>query len=205
MAKVKICGLQSEEDIEIVNVLLPDYAGFIFCPSKRQLDVDKASSLCASLDDRIKRVGVFVNQNRRFIERAREECSLDVLQMHGDEAPDQCMHEGCEVWKAIRVRNSASILLAEAYTTDRILFDAYDKDAYGGSGKEFNWELLSLYKEKERMILAGGLSPENIEAAVSEVRPYAVDVSSGVETEGRKDFEKVKLFIERARRASVYE
>ena len=201
MTKVKICGLKREEDIEIVNALLPDYAGFVFCPSKRQVDINKAGALCAALDRRIKKTGVFVNQDRSFIEKARKECGLDVLQLHGEEAPGECVFEGCEVWKAVRVKDRSSLVLAESYRTPRILFDAFEENSHGGLGKSFNWELLRLFEDKERIILAGGLSPENVAAAVREVSPYAVDVSSGVETEGKKDFEKVKLFIENARGA----
>jgi phosphoribosylanthranilate isomerase len=198
MAKVKICGLRNEEDIEIANALLPDYAGFVFCPSKRQVGIGKASALCAALDSRIKKAGVFVNQTRDFIEEAQRECELDVVQLHGYEAPEECVY-GCEVWKAIRVKSVASIVLADSYNTDKILFDAYDANKYGGSGKTFNWELLHFFNDKDRLILAGGLSPGNVGDAVRIVSPYAVDVSSGVETDGRKDFEKVKLFIEKAR------
>jgi phosphoribosylanthranilate isomerase len=199
MTKVKICGLRSEEDIEIVNALLPDYAGFIFCPSKRHVDIRKALKLCGALDSRIKKAGLFVDQDRGFIEEARKQCGLDVLQLHGNEAPEDCVYEGCEVWKAVRVKSAASIALAYSYDTDRILFDAYDENAYGGSGKAFNWELLQMFIDKGRIILAGGLSQENVNKAVRFVRPFAVDVSSGVETDGKKDFEKVKLFIKNAR------
>jgi phosphoribosylanthranilate isomerase len=205
VAKVKICGLQREEDIDIVNALLPDYAGFIFCPGKRQVDIGKAAALCAALDSRIKIAGVFVNQSRSFIEEARERCGLHVLQLHGYEAPEDCDYSGFKVWKAIRVKSAASIVLAESYHTDRILFDAYDENAYGGSGKAFNWELLRLFQDKQRIILAGGLSSGNVEDAIRRIRPYAVDVSSGVETDGRKDYGKVKLFIENARGAKTDE
>ncbi len=202
MAKVKICGLRSEEDIEIVNALLPDYAGFVFCPGKRQVDISKARKLCAALDSSIKKVGVFVDQDRSFIEEARKQCGLDVLQLHGNEPPEDCAYSGCEVWKAVRVKNAASIALAESYDTDRILFDAYDENTYGGSGKSFSWGMLRLFKDKQRMILAGGLSPENAAEAVRFVRPFAADVSSGVETDGKKDFNKVKRFIENVRGAN---
>lgn len=202
MIKIKICGLRLKEDIETVNALLPDYAGFVFCPGKRQVDIDRARTLCAALDSHIKKVGVFVNQDRSFIEEARRECGLDVLQFHGDEAPGECVYDGCEVWKAIRVKSRASIVLAESYHTDRILFDAYCEDAYGGSGKAFNWELLRLFEDKRRIILAGGLSPENVGEAVRIILPWAVDVSSGVETDGRKDFKKVKTIIEKTREQS---
>lgn len=205
MVKVKICGIRREEDIEIVNALLPDYAGFVFCPSKRQVDIGKAASLCAALDSRIKKAGVFVNQDRGFIEQARRECGLDVLQQHGDEPPGDCVFEGCEVWKAVRVKSRASIEFAGSYHTAGILFDAYNESEYGGSGKVFNWELLRLFEDRRRIILAGGLSPENVAEAVQSVRPWAVDVSSGVETDGRKDLGKVKLFIENARGIEIDE
>ena len=203
MVKVKICGLRRREDIEIVNELLPDYAGFVFCNSKRRLDVCEAAALCAALDGRIKKVGVFAFQERAFIEKAAAECGLDAIQLHGDETPEQCVYRGVEVWKAVRVRDEESVRLAESWPAERILFDAYDDKTYGGSGKAFDWELLRPFKDKRRMVLAGGLSPENVAAAALKARPYAVDVSSGVETDGRKDYEKVKLFIENARRAKV--
>ncbi len=205
MTKVKICGLGREEDIYMVNELLPDYVGFVFCPSKRQVDINKASALCAALDRRIKKVGVFVGQSRSFIEEALNECGLDVLQMHGSESFEECRYEGCEVWKAIRVKSRASIALAESCATDRILFDAYDENSYGGSGKTFSWELLQMFEDKQRIILAGGLSPENAGDAVRLVRPYALDVSSGVETDGKKDYNKVKIFIQNTRGQRYYE
>jgi phosphoribosylanthranilate isomerase len=201
MTKVKICGIRCLEDIMTINALLPDYAGFVFCPGKRQIDIEAAGALCAALDSRIKKAGVFANQDRSFIEKTRRACGLDVLQLHGDETPGECIYEGCEVWKAIRVKDIESIAPAERYRNGRILFDSYDMHAYGGSGKVFNWRLLYSFKDRERMILAGGLSPENVAAAVSEISPYAVDVSSGVETEGKKDYEKVKQFIENVRGA----
>ena len=199
MTRVKICGLQCRGDAEIINVLKPDYAGFIFCPSKRQVEIGKAKKMCALLSPDIKKVGVFVNQDRRDIERIAGECGLDVVQLHGDETPEQCRYDGCEVWKAVRIRGKDSLEAINAYSVDRFLLDAYSDSAYGGMGKVFNWDILSNYAGKSDIVLAGGLNSSNIEKAIAAVAPYAVDVSSGVETGGKKDFDKVNELIKKVR------
>ncbi|MDD5017437.1 MAG: phosphoribosylanthranilate isomerase [Eubacteriales bacterium] len=199
MTRIKICGLGCRGDVEILNVLLPDYAGFVFCPSKRQIDPGKAKKLCVLLGSSIKKVGVFVNQKRGDIEKIKGECGLDVVQLHGDEAPGECAYDGCEVWKAIRVRDEKSLAAMEEYRVDRFLLDAYSENAYGGTGKAFNWDILGAYKGKNDIVLAGGLNPLNIEAAIRTVAPYAVDLSSGVEHNGKKDFDKVKDLIQKVR------
>jgi phosphoribosylanthranilate isomerase len=203
MVKVKICGLTRPEDIDIVNALKPDYIGFVFAESRRRLTAEEAGKLSAALNGGIKKVGVFVNAERETVKRAAGICGLDIVQLHGDERPEDCIFPGLEVWKALRIREAADLRRMEDYRADRFLLDAYVQDAYGGSGTAFNWDLLANCGRKGEIVLAGGLSPENVEAAIRAVRPYAVDVSSGVETAGYKDYRKVKEFMERARKENA--
>lgn len=199
MAKVKICGITSDNDIDIVNALLPDYVGFIFCESKRQVPLSMAKALSYTLNSKIKKVGVFVNEKRDTIKKIVKECGLDIIQLHGDEKPMDCFFDGCSVWKAIRIKDAIDLDKMRFYTVDRFLLDTYTKDVYGGSGRTFDLSLIRLLKNKNEIMLSGGLTIRNVEAAVKTVNPYAVDVSSGVEIDGKKDFYLVKKFIEKVR------
>jgi len=198
VTKVKVCGLTCREDVEIVNALKPDYAGFVFAPGRHYLNDDRAKDLCAMLDGSIQKVGVFVNEEKNRIEEIIKKSGLDAVQLHGDERPEDCGFESCEVWKAFRIRQKGDLMRLNDYRVDRFLLDAYAAGAYGGTGKRFEWSLLDGFNGKENIILAGGLSPDNVKAAIAAVSPYAVDVSSGVETNGRKDYGKVKEFIDKA-------
>jgi len=200
MVKVKICGLRRREDIEYVNGLKADYAGFVFAPSKRRINFEEARRLIAALDGDIKKVGVFVNEARDVIMKACEELGLDVIQLHGDETPDSVGGYGkVSVWKAIRVKDADSLKAAEDYQVDGILLDSSVKGHYGGTGLRFDLNLLEVVRLRQPVILAGGLDAGNVEEAVRKVKPYAVDVSTGVETGGYKDFDKMKKFVERVR------
>lgn len=201
MAKVKICGITCNEDIDIVNTLIPDYVGFIFCQSKRQVTLSEAKNLCSHLNGKIKKVGVFVNEKKEIIKKIKEECGLDVIQLHGDEKPTDCFYDKCSVWKAIHIRDSIDLDKMKFYNVDRFLLDTFVKDAYGGSGKTFDLNMIRTLHNKSEIILAGGLTPKNIEAAVKAIMPYGVDVSSGVEMNGKKDFCLVKEFIEKVRKS----
>lgn len=211
MTKVKICGLTRERDIEIVNRHLPDYAGFVFSESRRRIAAGKAAELCAGFDRRIKKAGVFVNEKLSDVLEIAAMCRLDVIQVHGDESPEfiSCLKKklpGVEVWKAVRVRDANSItkirdyFMEQEYFPDAIVLDAYSNKGYGGTGKTFDWKIAKEAAVNCRIILAGGLAPENVKEAVEIVCPYAVDVSSGVETEGYKDEIKIRDFINAVRR-----
>jgi len=205
VTKVKICGIRRECDIEYVNLHLPDYIGFIFAPSKRRVTREYTNFLTTKLDKRIKKAGVFVNEQLEEVIKTAKECSLDFVQIHGDETPEyiSCLKSSLKVntkiWKAVRVKNEDSIKSIEKFDADSFVLDAYSEDSYGGLGKVFDWKLAVEAKKYGNIILAGGLNLQNVAEAIKIVQPFAVDVSSGVESEGVKDEYKVKKFIYSAR------
>jgi phosphoribosylanthranilate isomerase len=200
LTKIKICGLKHKNDILYVNKLKPDYVGFVFAKSKRQINKYKAKELIDRLDKNIKTVGVFLNNPADIVKEIAEFCGLDIIQLHGDETPEYCDLFNKETWKAFKVKNKHSLKKLNNYKTKGYLLDTYIKGAYGGTGKTFNWNLASKISKEKFIILAGGLSEENIEKAITIVKPAVVDVSSSVETNGHKDFAKMKKFIERVRK-----
>lgn len=207
MTKVKICGLKRKEDIEYVNKYLPDYIGFVFAESKRRVSVELAESLKKNLSPEIKTVGVFVNEDLESLLETIKRLSLDCVQIHGDESSMyiEALKEKLkgerkiEIWKAIRVKDGDSIEKMSEYNVDAFVLDAYIEGAYGGGGKTFDWELASKAKEYGKIILAGGLNTENVKEAIDKLAPFGVDVSSGVETSGYKDGDKIRDFIYKAR------
>lgn len=199
MTKIKICGLSRSEDIEAVNLAQPDYIGFVFAKSKRQVDGETAKILKAVLDPAIKAVGVFVNHPVAEIIALVEKAVIDVIQLHGDEDDEtiRVLRKAVSVpiIKAMRIRDQDDI---KATTADYRLFDTYDPTQYGGSGACFNWDLLTDIRDD--FFLAGGLNIDNIAAAIDQVKPYCVDISSGVETDGKKDRDKIIKIVEKIRR-----
>lgn len=196
--KIKICGITQTETVEVLNRMKPDYAGFVFAESKRQVTPQQAENLIARLDSSIEQVGVFVNAEENFAADTARRCGLNIIQLHGDESPEYAQRlsekTGCEIWRAIRVKDSDSLLQMQAYPADRFLLDAYLPNAYGGGGSAFNWDLLREI-DTSQIILAGGLNIENISEAIRQVSPFGVDISSGVETDGRKDPQKIEKII----------
>jgi len=205
MAKVKICGLTREEDIDAVNEVLPDYIGFVFAESKRKIDENRAAELKKRLDPRIKAVGVFVNDVPERIIRLCRNRIIDVVQLHGDEDETYIKqlkkHVSNEIIRAIRVRNKDDIENAMNYSADFLLFDTYREGLYGGSGKTFDWLLVTAVNRP--FFLAGGINPENAIHAIKTVNPYCIDVSSGVETNGVKDPGKIADIVTIARQYAV--
>lgn len=200
MVKIKICGLRRKDDIEYANELKPDYVGFVFAKSKRQIEIEQALYLINFLDKGIKKVGVFVNEPLEKVLNIAKELNLDVLQFHGDETQDYINNfKNFIVWKAIRIREKDDLKKTKEFIVNGYVFDASSKNEYGGTGKTFDWEILQNFSLNVPIILAGGLNENNVEEAIRLVKPYAVDVSSGVETEGYKDFKKMKSFIEKVR------
>ena len=210
--KVKMCGISKVETIPAVVEAKPDYMGLVFAPSKRQVTVDQAKTLVEELhkqytkrynngaeqsnNDEIKTVGVFVNETLENLVTIATEANLDVVQLHGDEdeAFIQSLKErtNVEVWKAVQIRSAAD---AEAWIdsrADMLLFDAYHKDERGGTGEVFDWSCLDEFERP--FMLAGGIDSTNVARAIRTVRPYGIDISSGIETEGVKDDEKIKAF-----------
>jgi phosphoribosylanthranilate isomerase len=200
--KVKICGITNLADGMAAAEAGADALGFVFYDqSPRRVSVEAAAGLIRQLPPFIMKVGVFVNAPEDLVVQAIRECGLNLLQFHGDEAPDYCLQFGLMSMKAFRIRDAASLQALLAYHTDAWLLDAYTPDKPGGTGETFNWDLALQAQGWGRPIfLAGGLTPENVADAVRCARPYAVDVSSGVEaTRGRKDHAKVRAFIQAAK------
>jgi phosphoribosylanthranilate isomerase len=197
MTKIKICGLTTLADIEAVNRWLPDYIGLVFCPSRRQVTAGQAMRLKEALDRRIKVVGVFVNSPWQHIVNLYKGGVIDAVQLHGDEdyAYMARLRENidCPVIKAVRVRCSQHILQAEKLPCDMLLLDSFCKGQYGGSGTTFDHQLIPHLSKP--FILAGGLNTGNIAQAIERCGPFAVDVSSGAETDGKKDEDKIRRII----------
>lgn len=203
MLKVKICGITSREDALHAVSCGADALGFVFYPgSPRFVDPQVAAAIIAELPPFVASVGLFVNERREVIEATARDCALDLLQLHGDETPADCLIPGYRVIKALRVRDAESLQAAARYQVCGLLLDTWSEKVYGGSGESFDWGLLKDFAAAHPVILAGGLTPENVARAVATVRPWAVDVSSGVEcAPGRKDPDKVRAFIQNAKDA----
>lgn len=175
-----------------------DALGFMFVEaSVRHISLSDASAISSELPPMISRVGVFVNAPRQTILEAVQSCGLHAIQLHGEETPDQCQGYPVPVIKAFRVQDKASVANISAYAGQTWLVDSYQKGSRGGTGHRFEWDLLDGIRPFARpLLLAGGLQPGNIREAVEKVRPYGVDVSSGVESEpGKKCPLKMKVFI----------
>ena len=196
--KIKMCGISKVETIPAIVEAKPDYMGLVFAPSKRQVTVEQAKTLVDELHKQyeIKTVGVFVNETVENLLKIAEEVKLDVIQLHGDEDESfiQTLKEqsNVEVWKAVQVRSAADAEKWIDSSADMLLFDAYHKDERGGTGEVFDWSSLDEFERP--FMLAGGIDSTNVARAIRTVRPYGIDISSGIETEGVKDDEKIKAF-----------
>ena len=216
--KVKMCGISKVETIPAVVDAKPDYMGLVFAPSKRQVTVDQAKTLVEELHKQyanrynrdaeqysnqtlihqefIKTVGIFVNETLDNLVTIATEVNLDAVQLHGDEdeAFIQSLKErtNVEVWKAVQIRSAADVETWIDSSADMLLFDAYHKDERGGTGEVFDWSCLDEFERP--FMLAGGIDSTNVARAIRTVRPYGIDISSGIETEGVKDDEKIKAF-----------
>ena len=210
--KVKMCGISKVETIPAIVDAKPDYMGLVFAPSKRQVTVDQAKILVEELhrgyakkygsdtehdkNDTIKTVGVFVNETVDNLVTIANKANLDAVQLHGDEdeAFIQSLKErtNVEVWKAIQIRTAADTEKWIDSSADMLLFDAYHKDERGGTGEVFDWSSLDAFERP--FMLAGGIDSTNVARAIRTVRPYGIDISSGIETNGVKDDEKITAF-----------
>jgi phosphoribosylanthranilate isomerase len=199
MSKIKICGLTRVCDIEAVNEYLPDYIGFVFAKSKRQVDADKARILKKLLDKRIITVGVFVNEDISTILKLYKNDVIDIIQLHGDEDNEYIrllkQYTGKPIIKAVRVQGVQQLIESNNYDCDYLLFDTYAISGYGGTAIAFDWSILGQVEIKKPFFLAGGLNIGNVRQAVEQVSPYCLDISSGVETNGYKDKSKIKEII----------
>jgi phosphoribosylanthranilate isomerase len=201
MTKIKICGLTRKEDIIAVNYFLPEYIGFVFCASRRQVTPKLARSLKNDLDSRIQAVGVFVNEPVSSVVELCRTGIIDVVQLHGDESEAYIMllknRISCPVIKAVRVQSSEQIRQAEKLPCDYLLLDTYQQGQYGGSGKMFDYAIIP--ELARQYFVAGGLDIGNIEQVIRKSNPYGVDISSGIETDGIKDKDKIKKIIQKVR------
>ncbi len=198
--KIKLCGITSLDDARLAADVGAWAIGLIFWPrSPRRCDPGVAAEIGAALRRRVEVVGVFVNPPLEQLARAAEDVQLTTIQLHGDEGPTFCAEAarrtGCKVIKAARVRSGADIQALVPFHTDYHLLDSHVEGRRGGSGETFDWELARAHRGSVPVILSGGLRPENVAEAIAAVRPFAVDVASGVEASpGRKDPDKLKAF-----------
>jgi len=202
--KVKICGITNVADGLAAAEAGADMIGLmLYDGSPRRITLAQAAEISRALPSLVLRVGVFVNPAAELVMRAIGECNLSLLQFHGDETSEFCTQFGLMSMKAVRVRDAESLKQLVNFQTDAFLLDAHSKGGLGGTGETFNWSLaVAAQKFGKPIFLAGGLTPENVADAVRTVRPFAVDVSSGVESApGKKDAAKVRAFIAAVRAA----
>lgn len=195
MIRVKICGITTPEAARVAAEAGADAIGLVFAPSQRRVSVEQAKAIVAALPPFVSRVGVFVNEAPERIAAIAEACGLDALQLHGEEPPEACRWFPRKVIKAVRVQGAGSVEGLERYQVDAFLLDTYVQGQLGGTGRTFDWQIAKVAASRFRVILSGGLTPENVADALELVRPYGVDVSSGVETGGAKDPGKIRAFI----------
>lgn len=206
MIHVKICGITAREDAWAAVDAGADALGFIFVKgTPRWIEPQTAAAIAAELPPFIAVVGVFIDRPVEEIEGIAAGCGLSLAQLHGNESPDTCRRLRLPFIKGIRIRSEADLVSLARYQGARaFLLDTYLADRPGGTGMTFPWEIAAKAACDTRIILSGGLTTENVAAAIQQVRPYAVDVCSGVETApGRKDHRKVREFIERAKKAGA--
>lgn len=198
MTKIKICGLKRIEDIQFVNEFLPDYIGFVFAGNKRKIDKKIADILKSYLDRRIKAVGVFIDESIEYVTDLVKNDIIDIVQLHGNEDETYIKELKSKikvpVIKAVRVRTEEDITQAKALEVDYLLLDTYSDSMPGGTGHCFDRKLIP--KDLDNYFLAGGLGADNLKEVIEECHPYAVDLSSSVETDGFKDRDKIKRVID---------
>ena len=201
--RVKICGLTRTEDVESAVASGADALGFVFYESSpRAVSIADAQQLIRSVPAFVSVVGLFVNPTEQEVREVLEHLPLDLLQFHGDESPEFCSQFQLRWIKAVRVQNREQVIQAfnQYHEAAGLLVDAWDPDHYGGTGKSFNWDLIPSERPLP-LILAGGLSSDNVFRAVEQVQPWAVDVSGGVErSKGIKDIQKISDFIKEVHR-----
>lgn len=200
MTKVKICGLLQVEHVKAAVDAGADAIGFLFAPSSRQVTIQKAKELAQAIPERILKIGVFVDASRDEIEQAYKEVPLDYIQFHGNESPEFIKKIGLPSIKALSVHSVEDVRKAASFDVDYLLFDTPGEEFKGGSGKTFDWRLLSdAGIPASKLILAGGLNVDNVGEAIRRVQPYMVDVSSGVEKNSKKDEKLIHKFIRAAK------
>ncbi len=209
-AAVKICGIQRMETLPVLLQEQPEYVGFVFAPSKRQVSPEAVAAMGRELPPSIIKVGVFMNEEENTLRKLAEKGNLDILQLHGQESPDLChrlRREGYKVWKAFPLSTKDDLMKLSVYQVDGYLVDTAGVAGAGGTGTVFPWHWLAddpfIRTGSGPLILAGGLTPGNIHQALQQVSPAVVDVSSGVETNGVKDPLLITNFIKKVREYHV--
>ena len=192
MTKVKICGLSTKEAVKTTVSAGADYIGFVFAPSKRQVSVEQATELAKFIPSHIQKVGVFVSPSRAELLEAVDKVGLDFVQVHGKVVDKLFENLPCGSIQAVQVDEGGHVPNSQA---DYLLFDA----PVAGSGQTFDWGQLDTTELAQPFFIAGGLNEDNVARAIQHFSPFAVDVSSGVETNGQKDHEKIRRFIERVK------
>ncbi len=192
MTKVKICGLSTKEAVKTAVSAGADYIGFVFAPSKRQVTVEQATELARFIPSHIQKVGVFVSPSRAELLEAVDKVGLDFVQVHGKVVDKLFENLPCGSIQAVQVDEGGHVPNSQA---DYLLFDA----PVAGSGQTFDWGQLDTTELAQPFFIAGGLNEDNVARAIQHFSPFAVDVSSGVETDGQKDHEKIRRFIERVK------
>jgi phosphoribosylanthranilate isomerase len=201
MTRVKICGITRPNDARLAADLGAWALGMVFWPtSPRACTIEEAEAIGAEFRRRLQLAGVFVNATLDEVASTADRCGLTLLQLHGDEGPAYCREAarrtGCQVMKAVRVRDAAQVRDLQRFHTDFHLLDAYSPRTPGGTGETFAWELAREHGGDPPVVLSGGLTPDNVGAAIAAARPFAVDTASGTEAApGRKDGAKVKAFF----------
>jgi len=203
--KIKICGITNLEDAKVAVEAGADALGFVFyVKSPRSIEPAVAKRIIAQLPPFVLPVGVFVNHDRETIRNVHDECGLAFAQLHGDETPSFCESLGRPVLRALRLRDRGSLLALAEYKgrmgVRGFVVDAFSSKAYGGTGQTVDWSLAREIAKAAPILLAGGLTPNNVQEAVQQVQPYGVDVSSGVEqSPSKKDHEKIRAFTQAVR------
>ncbi|MED4910214.1 phosphoribosylanthranilate isomerase [Brevibacillus centrosporus] len=211
MTRVKICGIKRMETLALLKKLDVDYVGFVFAQSKRQVDGQTVKYLLSQVPEHPPAVGVFVNPTLQELDDLLADVPLAVIQLHGQETPEYCQQVKARyslpVWKALAVggeEDAAAEIARYAGSVDAYLFDTYDPSQAGGTGKRFSWEQIPQLQEacqEKTCIIAGGINTENVSELINRYQAEMIDVSSGVETDGEKDAEKIKTLVERVKGA----
>jgi phosphoribosylanthranilate isomerase len=198
---IKICGITNLEDAQRAVDLGANALGFVFVPSSpRYIIPEKAISIISRLPSSVQKVGVFVNEQPSVIASIIEQTGITCLQFHGDETPENLQGYTLPVWKAFRVTSTFDVAVVGRYSADAYLLDTFSSRTYGGTGKTFDWRIAAQAKQYGKIILSGGLNPQNVVDAVCTVQPFGIDVNSGVEASpGKKDAAKLKKLFDEVR------
>jgi len=201
LTRIKICGITHLDDALRAVEAGADALGFVFVPNTpRYIEANHAAAIVAQLPPFITTVGLFADEDSAKMRTIADQCQLDVIQLHGDECPEFCQALDWRIIKAVRIKDESSLSRLTDYNVSAFLLDTYVSGKMGGTGQVFDWRLAVKANTYGRVILAGGLNPDNVADAVRHVKPYAVDVSSGVEVAPRcKDPDKVRKFVEAVR------